>query len=135
MDGHSSDRVERFNNLVRSLEVCERRRLPVSSEELARMAGYGEDGRNVKSAKARMKKDIESLNKDFYFDIDFDIDFDFDFDFGFGFDFDFESGISPGAAVCKRPTAVFPRPLGLVGPEDSDSRRRRRASQSARAHP
>ncbi len=72
MDGHSSDRVERFNNLVRSLEVCGRRRLPVSSEELARMAGYGEDGRNVKSAKARMKKDIERLNEDFHFDIDFD---------------------------------------------------------------
>ena len=72
MDGHFLDRIERFNNLVRSLEACERRRLPVSSEELARMAGYGEDGRNVKSAKARMKKDIESLNKDFYFDIDFD---------------------------------------------------------------
>ena len=72
MDGHSSDRVERFNNLVRSLEVCGRRRLPVSSEELARMAGYGEDGRNVKSAKARMQKDIERLNEDFNFDIDFD---------------------------------------------------------------
>ncbi len=72
MDRHSSDRIDRLNNLVRFLEDCGRRNIPAPPDTLVRIAGYDEDGGNVKSAKARMKRDIERLNEDFHFDIDFD---------------------------------------------------------------
>jgi len=72
MERHSSDRIDRLNNLVRFLEDCGRRNIPVSPDTLVRMAGYDEDGRTLESAKAQMQRDIQRLKDDFYTEIEYD---------------------------------------------------------------
>lgn len=72
MDRHSSDRIDRFNNLVRFLEVCGRRNLPVSPDTLVRIAGYDEEGRTLESAKTQMQRDIQRLKDDFFSEIEYD---------------------------------------------------------------